>query len=142
MTENQSAAALYVDRMAGAHEILNKFEGEGTKYLERLKSGVADKTGYNVNSKEYQQFDQAKRDFINAVLRRESGAVIADSEFANGDKQYFPQPGDSPEVIKQKRLNRETAIEGIKRAAGPAYKPPAVRPGAGPDDLKSKYGLE
>ena len=60
-----------------------------------------------------QQVEQAQRDFINAVLRRESGAAIADSEFANARQQYFPQPGDSPEVIAQKRKNRDLATAGV-----------------------------
>lgn len=45
-----------------------------------------------LQSAERQKFEQAKRNFVNAVLRNESGAVIADSEFKNADKQYFPQP--------------------------------------------------
>ena len=60
-----------------------------------------------------QQIEQAQRDFINAALRRESGAVISDAEFANARQQYFPQPGDSKQVIDQKRRNREMAIQGI-----------------------------
>ena len=58
--------------------------------------------------------EQAQRDFVNAVLRRESGAVIAESEFANAQKQYFPQPGDSAAVEKlQKARNRQIAIQGL-----------------------------
>ena len=67
-----------------------------------------------------QQVEQAQRDFVNAVLRQESGAVIAPSEFDNAQKQYFTQPGDKKEVIEQKRKNRETAIAGLKVMAGPA----------------------
>ena len=62
---------------------------------------------------ERQQFEQSKRNFINSVLRRESGAVIADTEFENADKQYFPQPGDTPEVVKQKAENRNTVINNF-----------------------------
>lgn len=45
-----------------------------------------------LQSAERQKFEQAKRNFVNSVLRNESGAVIAESEFKNADKQYFPQP--------------------------------------------------
>ena len=41
---------------------------------------------------ERQMFEQAERNFINAILRQESGAAIADSEFNNARKQYMPQP--------------------------------------------------
>ena len=64
-----------------------------------------------------QQFEQAKRNFINAVLRQESGAAIAQSEFDNAEKQYFPTAGDSPEVVLQKRMNRNTVINNFYREA-------------------------
>jgi hypothetical protein len=70
-----------------------------------------------------QKYDQAKADFINAQLRRESGAAIAQSEFDNADKQYFPVPGDTPAVVKQKAANRQAAIEAMGREGGQSYKP-------------------
>jgi hypothetical protein len=76
-----------------------------------------------LNTSAGQQLDQAKRDFVNAVLRRESGAVIADSEFDNADKQYFPQVGDSKDVIEQKARNRAVAIEGMKADIPKGFQP-------------------
>lgn len=67
-----------------------------------------------------QKAEQAKRDFINAVLRQESGAAIGASEFDNADKQYFPQPGDGPDVVAQKARNRQLAIQGLQSNAGRA----------------------
>jgi hypothetical protein len=64
-----------------------------------------------------QLFEQAQRNFINAVLRQESWAVIADSEFDNARKQYFPLPWDSPEVLDQKRTNREMAIYNMLKSS-------------------------
>lgn len=64
-----------------------------------------------------QKFEQARRNFINAVLRQESGAVISDQEFANAEKQYFPQAWDSDDVINQKRENRRSTIIGMLSAA-------------------------
>ena len=71
-----------------------------------------------LKSSDQQQFEQAQRNFINSVLRRESGAVISDQEFANARQQYFPQPWDSPETIDQKRRNREVVTTGMFRDAG------------------------
>lgn len=73
-------------------------------------------------SPEQQQVEQAQRDFVNAVLRQESGAAISASEFDNARKQYFPQPGDSAEVVAQKQRNRESAINGFRISAGPGAK--------------------
>jgi hypothetical protein len=75
--------------------------------------------GNFLRTSEGQRYDQAKRDFINAILRQESGAVIGVDEFENAEKQYFPQPGDTADVIAQKRRNREAAIAGLKVASGP-----------------------
>lgn len=70
-------------------------------------------------SDDYQKFDQAQRDFINAVLRRESGAAISESEFQNARQQYFPQPGDGPDVIQQKARNRQLAVQSLRESADP-----------------------
>ena len=75
--------------------------------------GILGMAGNAMLPKEAQQAEQAQRDFINAVLRRESGAVISDSEFASARKQYFPQPGNDKDVIAQKARARQTAIQGL-----------------------------
>ena len=60
-----------------------------------------------------QQVEQAQRDFVNAVLRRESGAAISPGEFDSAKRQYFPQIGDSESVKAQKARNRELATRGM-----------------------------
>jgi hypothetical protein len=122
--ENQGAAANYADRMREANEILSNpaNTAAGMDMAQVGKSKVPLIGNYLV-SKEFQNSDQAKRNFINANLRRESGAVITDSEFANANLQYFPQPGDNEPVLAQKAQNRKSALDGISRAAGPAYVP-------------------
>lgn len=120
----QSKAAGFADRMIQSENVLRQFEDSGTSLQDKLLSSVPG--GNFFTSDNYKLFGQAKRDFINAILRRESGAVISESEFDNADKQYFPQPGDTPEVIAQKRRNRENAIFGIGRAAGSSYEQPEL----------------
>lgn len=128
MTDAQANAALYANRMAESNDILSRYNDinkgvggwAGGVVSNVAPSGVAN----NMLGKDRQQFMQAQRNFINAVLRRESGAVISDQEFDNARQQYFPQPGDSAEVIQQKSQNRLTAIQGIMGAAGPSYRPP------------------
>jgi hypothetical protein len=73
-------------------------------------------------SAQQQQVNQAKRNFITAVLRQESGAAIADSEFETEDKKYFPQLNDSEAVIKQKANARNLAIKTMIAQAGPGAK--------------------
>lgn len=140
LTESQGNAALYADRMREADTIIGDVGAAGQDRGQRLLNAVP-VFGNSLVSSDFQQNDQAQRNFINAALRRESGAVISPEEFANAKLQYFPQPGDRPEVLEQKRQNRLTAIQGISRAAGPAYfsaeqaatqQPPAAPQGAAP----------
>lgn len=125
-TEFQGKSSLYGARMRQSADILDALDGKYSTAaaLAAGGSGVAS-TGMNTMlDANTQKAVQAKRDFINAVLRQESGAAIGQLEFANADRQYFPQPGDSPEVIQQKRENREVAIYGMNNLAGPhAYDP-------------------
>lgn len=113
LNDTQSKALLFGSRMQSANEILDTLAKGGKNFSTPGANGMLGGVINVVNSKEGQQLDQAKRDFINATLRRESGAVISDSEFDNGSKQYFPQIGDAPEVIEQKRNNRILAQRGI-----------------------------
>lgn len=116
LTEGQSKATGFFGRSQASNEIISGLEQEGTQ-LRNVISGAVPLGNY-LRTPEGQQYDQAKRDFINAVLRQESGAVIGESEFANADLQYFPQPGDGPEVIAQKRRNREMAVRALEVSAG------------------------
>lgn len=134
-SEGQANAKLYSDRAEEAsikiNEIASKID------LTSLGSAAQAKSPNVFKSGKIQGFEQAKRNFVNAVLRRESGAVISPSEFENADKQYFPQFGDTEEVLKQKAQNRETAIQGLKNAAGINYKSHAKSPEKRFDELVS-----
>jgi len=110
LTEGQTNALTFGGRMQSSGQILNQVESQGTDLYQSLVQNIPIAGNYLL-SPEYQSYSQAKRDFINAVLRKESGAAIAASEFDNADKQYFPQPGDSDQVISQKRANRELATK-------------------------------
>jgi hypothetical protein len=76
-----------------------------------------------MQSAEAQRLGQAELDFVNAVLRPESGAAIATSEFTNAEKQYFPQPGDDQETIDQKARARLNKMKGLAGEAGSAVDP-------------------
>ena len=69
----------------------------------------------------FQQQAQAERNFIWAKLRQESGAMISDSEFLNSRLQYFPQPGDKPEVLENKKRSRETVTRSMAEAGASAF---------------------
>jgi len=124
MTETQSNANLFGTRANESNKILQRLEGKyspaGIQFQESMVGSLPG-VSYIANkalSPETQQAAQAQRDFVTAILRKESGAAISASEFDNARKQYFDQPGDSNQVKAQKAQNRQTAIQGIQAAAG------------------------
>ena len=117
LTVDEGKNTGFLIRARESNEVLNRLEGEGTDLSAKIASKIP-VVGNYMQSPEYRQYDQARRDFINAVLRRESGAVINPEEFSNAELQYFPQPGDDPDTISQKRRNRENALRGFEIGAG------------------------
>ena len=161
-TDEQAKAALYARRMFQAERILRDkgVIDSATSVTEQAGGAIANAPhmpasgGRYLMSENFQKYDQAKRDFVNAVLRRESGAVISPDEFKNAERQYFPLPGDTQKVIEQKRQNREEAIRGIAGAAGRSYTPdfvfgqggeitpnPAIRNRAAPQSANQSFPL-
>lgn len=128
--QGQFTAAGYAGRMEQAETILASLESEiaGMNPISFDIQKALDRPW--LQSDTVQSYMQAARNFINAVLRRESGAVISPSEFAEARQQYLPQPGDSPENLAQKKANRQYVFETMKRAGGRAYEPPPRPPGA------------
>lgn len=118
----QGKIATFADRMKEANKQIENLTDAQTNLVQKGLSNVP-VAGNFLTTTEFKKADQARRNFINSVLRRESGAVISPEEFDNANKQYFPQPGDTPEVISQKSQNRQTVIDGFTREAGASYKP-------------------
>lgn len=121
-TDTQTQAGGYAGRMAEAEARINGVVGEN--FNPGGGSGAKDKVlqsgGLATNwmrSKEGQVYEQAQHDWVRAKLRKESGAVIADEEMEREIKTYFPQPGDSKEVIAAKAKSRAIAIEAMKNQA-------------------------
>lgn len=142
LTEPQGNATAFGVRMKESNQLLNKLEDKGvtntgitratvggivgmTPFIgEKMQQGV--QSGMNVlpgalggPSAEQQQVDAARKNFVTAVLRKESGAAISASEFYTESQKYFPQPGDSDAVIAQKRHARDTALKAMEIQAGP-----------------------
>jgi hypothetical protein len=145
LTEAQGNATAFGMRAKQSNELLTNLEAKGVKDTgvtrsaisstvgmtpfigEKLEQGVS--SAMNVlptylggPSENQQSTDQARRNFVTAVLRKESGAVISPSEFAGEAQKYFPQPGDTTKVIKQKQEARELAIKALEIQAGPGAK--------------------
>jgi hypothetical protein len=149
-TQDQTNLGLYANRLEQSDPLL-----KGLEHHIATMNPVSFKMQTAVDqpmlqSKEIQSYQQAARNFINSVLRRESGAAISEGEFDSARKQYLPTPGDTPETLAQKAQNRQVVLDNFKRGAGPAYRPiagaqpagdhggAAAKPSAA--DLIKKYG--
>lgn len=130
LNESQGAATAFGMRMKAANDILEDLSKEGT-----VKGAVIERTPFiggvlgqalpsfaGGTSETQQQFNQAKSNFITAILRKESGAAIGQDEFEREDQKYFPQINDGPKVIKQKSDARKLAIKAMAIQAGPGAK--------------------
>lgn len=124
-TEAQNKASMFAVRTDDANKVLNNLQNSIVAMNPinfQGQVGLENTTiGNTVVSDEIKQVRQAERNFLNSILRRESGAVISPTEFANGAKQYFPRPGDDVQTLQQKTRNREVAISALKNEAGNSY---------------------
>ena len=118
MTVDAAKNTGFLIRTRESNQTLNDLEDQGGRAGQKALGAVPFGLGNFFRDEDYQRFDQARRDFVNAILRRESGAVISEEEFDNANQQYLPVPGDGPDVIEQKRRNRETAIQGLEVGSG------------------------
>lgn len=135
MNEEQSKSSQFASRMEGAESYLgNDIDKQGLDTRQAVISSYAPTiVGNRLLTPEYQRFNTAKSQFITGLLRRESGAAISPYEWDRYGKEYFPAPGDSDQVVEQKRQARQREIANMKRSAGPGYKSPdlAAPPVAG-----------
>ena len=139
--EAQGNAIAFGARMNDANRLLEGLEGKGVTSGSRIKGAVAGTLEALVpyqgeklaagaesvlrpllSSEGQNNYEQAKENFITAVLRKESGASISPGEFAREERKYFPQVGDDASTIKQKQDARRLAISAMRQVAGPFAK--------------------
>lgn len=143
-TDQQLTAAAFASRMNDATKIIEGLEKKnpkiGTDATLLQNAGnvplVGGVTGPLANvatsmaAPGVQSYLQGKRAWIRAKLRKESGAVIGVEEEAMEDRTFFPQVGDSPQVIKQKaqmRRDVERSLSIQSRGKGEQDDPLGLR---------------
>lgn len=126
MKEHEGKSALFADRAATAHKTITENENinTGAGNIGGIAEKILPEAVTNViTSPQRGMLMNSKRAFINALLRRESGAAINAGEFVSYDKEYFPQVGDTKEQLDAKRRHRAEVISGLARESGKAYRP-------------------
>jgi hypothetical protein len=119
LTEQQGNALMFGKRMSAANNVIDGLS-QTMNVTSPANLLAASPLTNPIASPNAQKLEQAKRDFMTAGLRKESGASISKSEYQMYDRTYFPQIGDSPEVLAQKAALRKRAIEGMMTVAGSA----------------------
>jgi hypothetical protein len=117
-TESQSKDNVYATRAEGA---LSRLEPVADALTSR--AGVVGEAASGLTlglsremmqSDEFQLARQAGDEFLQAILRKDTGAAITADEQELYGKTYLPQVGDSPAVLAQKKVSRAGALEAIR----------------------------
>lgn len=126
----QSTTAALATKAEQSERIFSELAAKGFD-RSSYKSGVESLLPRVIQSGDLRKMDQAERNFVNSVLRDESGATITEDEMESARQQYFPRAGDPPEAVAQKAESRAIAIAGLKQKAGSAIDTLAVQPSTG-----------
>lgn len=118
LTEAQSKDTVYATRAEGALELIDR-HGDALLSLRENVGGSVPVVGNYMKSKEYQQAEQSGLEFLQAILRKDTGAAITASETESYGRTYLPQPGDSKEVLTQKQASRRRALAALKAGMPP-----------------------
>ena len=119
--DTQIMAEGFYKRMNNSNNILNDLEN---KSIDNKEGGFNPSEASNfalferMKSDERKKYEAAQNDFIMSNLRKESGAAIGKDELEYQKNTYFPQPGDSKDVIKQKQKMRNLLSNNMKRSSG------------------------
>ena len=76
--------------------------------------------GGGMQTDEYQVAKTAGDEFLQAILRKDTGAAITTQEQALYGETYLPRPGDSPARLQYKQEARKRAVEALKGGMSPA----------------------
>jgi len=116
-TESQAKDYIFSGRLKLMEQTIEKLEASGFK-----PESIANNVGMNWlpefgKTDDQKRYIAARANWIAAVLRRESGAAIAESEYTGGFEQYFPLVNDSPTVIADKRNARRQVQRDMRATA-------------------------
>ena len=65
-------------------------------------------------------WQQAGLEFLQAILRKDTGAAITQQEIESYGITYLPQPGDNAAVLRAKKEARIRAVNALESGMSPA----------------------
>lgn len=122
-TDAELKVASFGRRAQDANDIIRQLEvDQGYDAADKRKTGrnfqiplVGTKPWATEQDRAY---DAAKSEFIDSVMRPDSGAVLGPRELETKGEALFPEPGDPPNIIAQKRARRDSLANTLMMAAG------------------------
>ena len=147
LTEGESKDALFAERLLRSNASVDKLMDidengkiRGYDPTKNINAYVPDSglVANLVNSDNWKNYQQAAREGLASILRKDTGAAVTPEEFKLYFPTYYPQPGDDPETVLQKKLARERFGSGLRGASSrafdrmyPNYEPSAPAPQGG-----------
>lgn len=118
MTEAQAKAATFKSQMEAAEKELATIPVDMSKLGNQVDVGLAGGITNLAASPIAQRARQAQEQWAESFLRFKTGAAATKDEVILNVRTFFPQPGDSKQVIEQKQRMRAQAAQDISFAAG------------------------
>lgn len=118
LTEAQAKAATFQSQMNSAEQELANTPLDPTKVWNQADVMMAGGLTNFLSSPSAQRARQAQEQWSEAFLRFKTGAAATKDEVILNVRTFFPQPGDSKEVIEQKKRMRQQAVHDVSIAAG------------------------
>ena len=128
-TEDQNKAAGYARRMELSLSDVSRYEkadpssnrpGLGIAMLDAVPNSIAN---YG-KSEARQNIEAAQMDALDAALTLNTGAAYTKEQLASLAKAYFPQPGNTANVVEEKKKRLQNLIDTARTRAGSAYVAP------------------
>lgn len=113
-TEAQSKDNVFATRAEGALQVLEPVADALASRPDVMLDMVPLGIGREVQGDRYQVARQAGDEFLQAILRKDTGAAITEQEQRLYGDTFLPRPGDGPAVIAAKRESRIRALEAIR----------------------------
>jgi hypothetical protein len=120
-TEASDKAGIFYSRAAPASAnldaaVANGYQPNDLDYESSLgaTSGLPNAVTRHVISDSGRKFYSDAQNFMMSILRPDTGAAFGNDEFQSYGRVFIPMPGDSPELIKQKSIARQTALAALQ----------------------------
>ncbi|WP_380778084.1 hypothetical protein [Sphingomonas sp. R86520] len=123
VSEGERKTAFLATRLAGSLDQLNDVPADQQRpgWFQEAVRGVAPEAIANsLTGSDRQRVEAAQGDILDAALTLGTGAAYTKEQLTGYRKSYFPQLGDSDEVIKDKTKRLNTLLQSARIGAGGA----------------------